>query len=90
MRGTSPGQGILGTRARGDPLYVESKKKSHKRTYKTERDSQIQRLCDLEKLMGTTFCQRKEQGEGMVKEVGIDIYSLLYLKWIIDEDLLYV
>ena len=40
--------------------------------------------------MGTTFCQRKEQGEGMVKEVGIDIYSLLYLKWIINEDLLYV
>ena len=44
----------------------------------------------IEKLMGTTLCQRKEWGDGMVKKVGIDIYTLLYFKWITDEDLLYV
>ena len=28
-------------------------------------------------------------GEGTVKEFGIDMYTLLYLKWITNKDLLY-
>ena len=28
-------------------------------------------------------------GEGIVRELGIDIYTLLYLKWITNKDLLY-
>ena len=28
-------------------------------------------------------------GEGIVKKFGIDVYTLLYLKWITNKDLLY-
>ena len=28
-------------------------------------------------------------GEGIVREFGIDMYTLLYLKWITNKDLLY-
>ena len=28
-------------------------------------------------------------GEGIVREFGIDMYTLLYFKWITDKDLLY-
>ena len=28
-------------------------------------------------------------GEGIVRELGMDMYTLLYLKWIINKDLLY-
>ena len=28
-------------------------------------------------------------GKGIVREFGIDMYTLLYLKWIINKDLLY-
>ena len=28
-------------------------------------------------------------GEGIVRELGIDMYTLLYLKWITNKDLLY-
>ena len=45
--------------------------------YKTER------LTDLEnKLMVAS-------GEGIVREFGIDMYTLLYLKWVANKDLLY-
>ena len=30
----------------------------------------------------------KESGEGIVREFGIDMYTLLYLKWIPNNDLL--
>ena len=33
--------------------------------------------------------QRGRMGEGTVKEFGIDMYTLLYLKWITNKDLLY-
>ena len=29
------------------------------------------------------------QGEGIVREFGMDMYTLLYLKWITNKDLLY-
>ena len=29
------------------------------------------------------------RGEGVVREFGMDMYTLLYLKWITDKDLLY-
>ena len=32
---------------------------------------------------------RGRMGEGTVREFGIDMYTLLYLKWITDKDLLY-
>ena len=28
-------------------------------------------------------------GEGVISELGMDMYTLLYLKWIINKDLLY-
>ena len=45
------------------------------------------RLTDLEnKLMVT---RGEGLGGGIVREFGIDMYTLLYLKWIINKDLLY-
>ena len=32
---------------------------------------------------------RGKRGEGIVKEFGMDMYMLLYLKWITNKDLLY-
>ena len=31
----------------------------------------------------------EERGEGTVKEFGMDMYTLLYLKWITNKDVLY-
>jgi len=31
----------------------------------------------------------EEREEGIIREFGMDIYTLLYLKWIINKDLLY-
>ena len=42
------------------------------------------RLKDLEKLMVT---RREGWGEGIVREFGINTYTLLYLKWITNKDL---
>ena len=45
------------------------------------------RLTDLDdELM---VARREGQGEGIVKEFGMDLYMLLYLKWITNKDLLY-
>ena len=43
------------------------------------------RLTDLE----TYGCQGEGCGKGIVKEFGINMYTLLYLKWITNKDLLY-
>ena len=32
---------------------------------------------------------KDEDGEGIVKEFGLDLYTLLYLRWITNSDLLY-
>ena len=32
---------------------------------------------------------RKGRGKGIVREFGMDMYTLLYLKWITNKDLLY-
>ena len=34
-------------------------------------------------------CQGEEWGKGIVREFGMDMYTLLYLKWITDKDQLY-
>ena len=34
--------------------------------------------------------RRKNRGKGIVREFGIDMYTLLYLKWITNKDLLYI
>ena len=50
---------------------------THELTYKTERDSQRTNL----------WLQEGRRGE--VREFGMDIYTMLYLKWITNKDLLY-
>ena len=34
-------------------------------------------------------CQEEGSGEGIVREFGIDMYTLLYLKWIANKELVY-
>ena len=53
--------------------------KRNELVYKTETDSE-------DELM---VVRGEESGKGIVKEFGIDTYSLLYLKWINNKDLLY-
>ena len=38
---------------------------------------------------GTYGCQGKGWGKGIVREFGMDMYTLLYLKWITSKNLLY-
>ena len=61
-----------------DILYMQNLKRNEL-VYKTETDSE-------DELM---VVRREESGKGIVKEFGIDTYSLLYLKWINNKDLLY-
>ena len=65
------------------PLYAESEKKWYKWTYLQNRN----RLTDLENELMVT--RREGCGEGIVREFGIDMYTLLYLKQITNKDLLY-
>lgn len=44
------------------------------------------RLTDLEKKHG---CQGEWWGQGIVREFGRDMYTLLYLRWLTNKDLLY-
>ena len=37
----------------------------------------------------TWGCQGEGEGKGIVREFGMDRYTLLYLKWITNKDLLY-
>ena len=37
----------------------------------------------------TYGCQEEELGEGIFSEFGMDMYPLLYLKWITNKDLMY-
>ena len=63
------------------PLCVESKRKWYKWTYKTEK------LTDLENELTVAGGRGGGQGERIVREFGINIYTLL-LKWITTKDLL--
>ena len=66
--------------------HAESKKKWYKRTYLQNR----KRLTDLEnKLLVAGQGGGEEGREGKVRELGVVMYTLLYLKWIINKDLLY-
>ena len=63
---------------------MESKRKdTNELTYKTERDSQTW-TTNLWFLGG-----RKDRGGGTVGEFGMDMYTLLHLKWISNNGLLY-
>ena len=64
-----------------DISYMRNLKRNdtHELTYKTERDSQTQRT--------NLWLQEGRRGE--VREFGMDIYTMLYLKWINNKDLLY-
>ena len=66
--------------------HVESKKKLYKRTYLQNR----KRLTDLKNtfwLLGRGGGE--ECREGTVRELEVVMYTLLYLKWIINKALLY-
>ena len=43
----------------------------------------------LKSIVFSYGCQGRRVGEGIVREFGIDMYSLLYLKWITSKDLLH-
>ena len=58
---------------------MESKKKRYKGTYRTERDSETFSLTEREPTYG---CRGSGWGEGIVRELWMDVYTLLYLKWI--------
>ena len=68
------------------PLCVESgeKKKNNTKqlTYETERDSQTENLMVVRGQGGG-----KDGAEGIIREFGLDTYTLLYLRWITDRDL---
>ena len=63
---------------------MESKKKNdtNELIYKTEIDSQTQKT-------NLWLPGARLGGGGIVREFGIDMYTLLYFKWIINKDLLY-
>ena len=50
----------------------------------TNLQKQIHRLCEW-----AYSCWWEGWGRGIVREFGMDMYTLLYLKWITDRDLLY-
>ena len=60
-------------------LWAESGKKWYKQSYLQNRN----RLIDLKKEFMVT------RGEGVVRELGADMYTLQYLKWITNKNLLY-
>ena len=62
--------------------YVESRKTSYKWTYLQNR----KRLTDLE---NEFMVSRGERTGGRDSEFGMDLYTLLYLKWITNKDLLH-
>ena len=66
------------------PLYVESKKKWYNWTYIQNRN----RLTDLQNEL-TAASRGRMAGGGIVRETEIDMYTLLYLKWITYKVLLY-
>ena len=60
-------------------IYVESKMKWHEFAYKTETDSENEFMVAGE----------KDGREGLVRVFGMVMYTLLYLKWVTNKDLLY-
>ena len=65
------------------PLYVESNKKWYKWTYLQNRN----RLIDLEKEL--MAARREGCGEGIIRQLGMDMYTLVYLKWTTNKVVLY-
>ena len=66
--------------------YVESKKKWYKWAYLWSR----KRFTGLENKHGCwAGGEGKNSGEGIGREFGMDIYILLYLKWITNKDILH-
>ena len=64
------------------PLYLKSKKKWYKWTYLQNRN----RLTDFKKAISSYQGEGRE--EGRVRQFGMEMYTLLYLKWIPNRDLL--
>ena len=65
------------------PLYADSKKNdTGEIIYKTETDSQTENELAV--------ARGEKQGEGIVREFEINMYTLLYLKWITNKILLYI
>ena len=47
-----------------------------------------ERLTNLENELMVAEVERR--GDGIVRELGMDMYTLLYLKWVTNKDLLYI
>ena len=62
-------------------LLKKKKKKPHELIYKTKR------LTDLENEL--MVARGNKNGEGIARKFGMAMYTLLYLKWITNKDLLY-
>ena len=60
-------------------MWNRKRKDANEFMYKTQRDPQNEFMA----------AGRKDVGEGTVKEFGMDMYTLLYLKRITNKDLLY-
>ena len=67
----------------GHLLYVESKKEMIQMNLLTKQN-QTHRFRDQ-----THDCWGEGGGKGVVRERGMNMYTLLYLKWITNKDLLY-
>ena len=63
------------------PLYVESKKKWYNWSYRVETHR-------LGEWTGGCWGWGERMGEGIVREFGINMYTLLYMKWRTHKDLL--
>ena len=63
-----------------DITYVESKKNWYKLTYLKNTDSQTLRT--------NLWLPERRMREGIVREFGLHMYTLLYLKWMTNKDLL--
>ena len=61
-------------------MWNQKRNDTNELSYKTERDSQTSRT--------SLWLLGKAWGEAIVRECGMGMYTLLYLKWITNKDLL--
>ena len=73
--------------------YIKSKKtwykKKKKTWYKWTYLQKRKRVADLENKLTAARVGWKGMGEGVVRELGVDMYTLLYFKWIANKNSLY-
>ena len=67
------------------PFCTESKEKWYKWTYLQNRN----RLIDFENELKVAGGGQEDERKGLYRDLGMDVYTLLYLKWIRNKDLQY-